>query len=149
MLLPALLLLATSARADCTPRAMRHTSRWLHGTYVATPVVADRQGRAMARLGRRPFERVDLAAARAASGDSGIGPAKHYYLAKAAAYVGRWEGKLIIPPKLTMSVDVDARGTAYVTTFLLSAEREASTFAVVLVSDTPLRRVVPVCLAAE
>lgn len=146
MLLPTLLLLATSVSAPCA-RPPRHTGRWLRGEYLARPVIAERQTQVMARLGSRSLERIDLPLARAATGDSGIAPAKHYYLAK-AAYVGGPRRPTALPAGTSFGVDVDTRGIAYITSFRLTREHGASPVAVVLISDTALTGVVAGCTAA-
>lgn len=144
----ATLLMASSMGGHCMSPSPMHAEHWLSGEYLVKQVVIDAQDEMMARLKGRPFKRIDLPLAKSASGTNDLSPGRYYYLAK-ATYVGGKAKSNSIPRGISLSVDVSTRGLAYVTSYRLTSEHGSSELAVVLISQTPLKGVVPVCGAAE
>lgn len=118
--------------------------KWLSGDYTVVPVAQEQQSQWKEALKPGQVKEVGRRAARAASGGAALPKAAHYYLIR-IGYVGDWS----FAENVSMSADVDAEGVAYVTTFVLTHSHGRRELAAVLASPTPLKRVVPICMAAE
>jgi hypothetical protein len=101
----------------------------------------------LSRLGNRSLQRVDASFAKRATGISDLPRSKNYYLAR-VGYLG-WRGFAPFPDGISLGIDVDRQGVAYVTSFRLTREDGASEYAAVLISQTPLKGLVSICSAAE
>lgn len=121
--------------------------RWLTGNYKVMPVDAQYQATAISRVNRGELEEVDAAVAKAMTGRSALPLASHYYLVR-VGYVGAAPVGTV-NTGLSLSVDVDAEGVAYVSSFVLSHTLKRTEIAAVLSSSTRLKRVVSTCGSAE
>jgi len=148
MIFATLAIVAAAKSADCTSVILNGSHRWLSGEYTAKAVVAERQEEMMTRLKGRTFKRIGRILAKNASGDAHIPSSRYYYLAKGAYVGGKWNSK-VIPGGISLSADVDSRKVAYLSSYRLTSEGGSSEYAVVLISQTRLNKVVPVCGAAE
>jgi hypothetical protein len=92
---------------------------------------------------------IEISVARAATGDQNLATGKHYYLAR-VGYLGSWTSDMKgrNPLDITLTLQVDADGVGYVTSRLLSRDNGVGEFAAVLISPTPLKRIVSSCDAA-
>lgn len=147
MFLAIFIALATTQSAPCSCAEVIPERQWLSGYHAVTPVLQPRQSEMLQRLGSRSIEEIDLSTARTIAVNRSVPPGKRYYLAR-AGYIG--DGKRgEIPGGLSLSVDVDVQGIAYVASYRLTRARGTSELAVVLTSDASLRQVVSRCGAAE
>jgi hypothetical protein len=140
--------MAAHASAICTSSAAGEGHHWLSGEHKIVPVVERLQAEMLKRLTVRQLRPITQSMAKAASEDSQLPISKHYYLAK-VGFVGRSNSQPVNPRGVSLGVDVDSKGVAYVTSFTLTSERGVSELAVVLSSPTPLRRVVSQCDSAQ
>lgn len=122
--------------------------QWLSGDYRALPVLKQNQQETLKRLKNNELQEIDASLARTVSGVGELPSSRHYYLAR-AGYVGGPNPKGGLPGGLSLSVDVDQGGTAYVTSYRLTREHNMSDLAVVIVSQTRLKDMKSFCGAAE
>jgi hypothetical protein len=120
------LLMAATISAHCMAPALGRGEHWVPGEYVAKPVVTELQDKMIERLNGRSFEQIDLLLAKSASGDADLSSPGYYYLAK-AAYVAGKEKQTAIPSGISLSMDVNTEGVAYVTSYrlLLSEDHQS------------------------
>ena len=141
------LMMATAACPACVPMGHEPKYEPMLGNYKITAVSDAQQKKMLRRLkGNRPTPLTHFAAA-AATGDPNL-RAKHYYLVR-AGYVADEKLTGTVPRGLSLSVDVDRNGVAYITSYILSRQQGTAAVAVVLASDIPIKRVVSICGAAE
>ena len=143
-----LVLAAASPEAVCAPDTAGKNRRWVRGEYAATPVLRARQTAAIRSFKGRLLIPVSVSFARAATGNRTLKAGRYYYLAQ-AAYHGSGIEPRNLPAGLSLALDVDHKGTAYVTSFRLTPEKGTSKIAAVLTSQTRLKSVVSLCSAAE
>lgn len=137
----------TVSGAACVPFGGGSANqRWLSGDYKVVPVAAQHQANVLRGLKRGVLRDVSAREANAVS-SAPLPTAMHYYLAR-IGYLGS-ASPGTVPAGISMSVDADTEGVAYVTTFRLGASSSMSEFAAVLTSPTALNRLVSTCGAAE
>jgi hypothetical protein len=138
----------TASEMSCVPfGGAPANERWLTGNYKVMPVTAEHQAQMMRRLKHGAVKEVRESVAKAMTGGTAPPNVTHYYLVR-IGYVGD-ASPGTVPVGVNMSADVDNEGVAYLTTFRLGSSLSTSEFAAVLVSPTPIKRVVSTCGAAE
>jgi hypothetical protein len=148
MILAKILISAYLTGIVCVASPMSPKDQWLTGTFKVKPVVPELQAKMLEHMRGNSLEPIKLSFARSASGDVGLPSLGHYYLV-AIAYVGDKRDEKAVPAGLSLSVDVDRKGVAYVTSYRLTSERGTSHLVAVLASEVPLKGVVSVCGAAQ
>jgi hypothetical protein len=120
---------------------------WLAGDYTVVPVDATHQKRFMRQVRRGALKEINQSVANAVTGIFALPKTAHYYLLR-VRYVGDAPNGTV-PDPVNMKADVDAKGIAYVTSFVLSHSSRTTEIAAVLASPTLINRVVATCGAAE
>ena len=139
------MIMASPPANDCVRQTAGINHTWLSGDYAATPVVQNLQGKMRKLLHRSALAPIPRSLAQAAIASPRLPANKHYYLAK----VGYFGQQGSVPAGLSLSVDVNSRGVAYVTSFRLTSDTRTSELVAVISSQTALKGLVSQCRAAE
>lgn len=127
------------------PAASNHV--WLSGDFNVKVVSKRHQDEITKSIDNNNIKEIDATTAREITEDTKLS-SKYYYTAK-IAYFGNGRAPSSFPSGLALSVDVDDRKIAYVTSYRLTSEREPAEISVVLTSQIPLNGVQSICGAAE
>jgi hypothetical protein len=147
MLVATLLSIAYQVASPCVPMGTEPKYEAVAGNYKVVPVREALQTRFLRRLKGRGLVALTQGDALVAAGDNSL-VGRHFYLAR-AGYVAEPRATGVVPTGLQLSVDVDSKGVAYVTSYILSRQQGAAAIAVLVSSERPIKRVVAVCGAAE
>lgn len=140
--------LQASPESPCVPfGGMSPRQKWLTGDYRVVPVATEHQAQVMEDVKRGAADEVNEVVAKTVTGNPNLPSTAHYYLVR-VGYVGDAPSGTV-PIGVSMSVDVDTEGVAYVSSFVLSHARGTSEIAAILASPTPIKRVQSSCGAAE
>ena len=97
------------------------------------------------RVKRGDVEPLDRATAQVATGKDDLPNVSYFYLVR-VGYVGPAVPGAV--ESVDFSVDVDTKGVAYVSSFVLSTSTETAEVAAILASATQLKRVISSCGSA-
>jgi hypothetical protein len=149
MLAPVVLMLSLASTQTCNATIPNNTHVWIKADRDVKAVDPKFQRRMLHRLTKRSLIQINSALAQEITGKR-LMPSRYYYLVK-GQYVGQRDRSISLPPGVSFSLDVDTRGSAYLSSQTLASrdQKNVSDIAVVLSSPTKINHVLSFCGAAE
>lgn len=129
----------------CASGPVSPDTQWQQASREVVPVAQAMQGIALERLADSDILPIDEKSARLLSGRD-LSKRRNYYVLK-AGYWGPDNSSGTVPANLSMDVDIDAEGTAFVVSFRITSDAHPAEFAAVLATDAEVRTVVSRCMA--
>lgn len=120
---------------------------WQKVASEVVPVVQSMQKSSFERLGNADFVRVNFETALSLVGTA-LSDRRNYYVVR-AGYWGKKDAIEEMPEKLSMGVDIDSEGTAFVVSFRITADAYPIEAAAILATDADVRNVVTGCMSIQ